>query len=156
MPDVSHDDAGEWLSFAELGQRRGISKASAERLVRRRRWRRQAANDGTVRVYVPTGALEAADRPHDDRPDVRSFDAALVAIREAHAGEVAALHETIAELRTDRETVRKQLAEVQAAAKQARYEADLLAKRVNQISEEEARRKAMGRWARLKAAWRGE
>jgi hypothetical protein len=50
------DDVGDdvrWLSYGELGQARGISTASAIRLVFRRKWRRQDGNDGTVRVAVP-------------------------------------------------------------------------------------------------------
>jgi hypothetical protein len=50
------DSAGadtRWMSYAELGQARGINPASAKRLALRRKWRRQAGNDGTARVAVP-------------------------------------------------------------------------------------------------------
>jgi hypothetical protein len=40
------------MTYAELANVRGISAASAERLVRRRRWPRQTGNDGIVRVLV--------------------------------------------------------------------------------------------------------
>jgi chromosome segregation ATPase len=58
------DDAseGRWLTFAELAQARGISEASARKLVRRHKWRRQAGNQGIVRILVPA---EALDRPRD-------------------------------------------------------------------------------------------
>jgi hypothetical protein len=52
------DDVGEdvrWLSYGELAEARGISTASAIRLVFRRKWRRQDGNDGIVKVAVPLG-----------------------------------------------------------------------------------------------------
>ena len=62
MNDVGDDV--RWMPYAELGQARGISTASATRLAFRRKWRRQGGNDGIARVAVPTGE----DQPrHDDR-----------------------------------------------------------------------------------------
>src|ERR1700760_2315477 len=49
--DASGD--GRWMTYAEIARLRGISKASAERLVFRRHWRRQQGNDRTLRVLVP-------------------------------------------------------------------------------------------------------
>jgi hypothetical protein len=46
-------DGARRMTYAELADVRGISAASAERLVRRRRWSRQVGNDGVVRVRVP-------------------------------------------------------------------------------------------------------
>ena len=57
----ARDDV-RWLTYAELGQARGISTASATRLAFRRKWRRQHGNDGAARVAVPVGE----DRPADD------------------------------------------------------------------------------------------
>ena len=51
-------DDGKWLTFAELSQARGISMPSARKLVRRHKWRRQAGNDGLVRILVPREALD--------------------------------------------------------------------------------------------------
>jgi hypothetical protein len=48
------------MTYAELAAVRGTSQASAERLVRRRRWPRQVGNDGVVRVTVP---LTEAENP---------------------------------------------------------------------------------------------
>jgi hypothetical protein len=71
-------DGARRMTYAELAAVRGISAASAERLVRRRRWPRQAGNDGVVRVLVP---LEEArdhrksadsDVTPDKAPDVRT------------------------------------------------------------------------------------
>ena len=46
-------DSARRLTYAELAAVRGISRASAERLVRRKHWPRQIGNDGVVRVLVP-------------------------------------------------------------------------------------------------------
>ena len=46
------------MTYAELADARGISKASAERLARRKKWPRVLGNDGIARVIVPP----------DDRP----------------------------------------------------------------------------------------
>ena len=46
-------DGRRRMTYAELAVVRGISAASAERLVRRRHWVRQLGNDGIVRVFVP-------------------------------------------------------------------------------------------------------
>jgi hypothetical protein len=53
-------DGARRMTYAELADVRGISAASAERLVHRRRWARQVGNDGIVRVTVPL--TEAQDR----------------------------------------------------------------------------------------------
>ena len=77
------------LTYAELAAVRGISKASAERLVRRKHWSRQRGNDGVVRVIVPLteAAPEApeppqrhpVDPPRHPAPDIRPDNAAVVA-----------------------------------------------------------------------------
>lgn len=51
MPDG--DERAVALTYSELARVRGISKASAERLVHNRKWRRSKGNDGRVRVMVP-------------------------------------------------------------------------------------------------------
>src|SRR3954469_17554804 len=43
------------LTYAQLAEARGISKASAERLVRARKWPRILGNDGIAIVIVPPG-----------------------------------------------------------------------------------------------------
>jgi hypothetical protein len=47
-----------WLTYAELGRARGTNPAAAKRLAMRRRWRRQAGNDGTTRVSVPVSEAQ--------------------------------------------------------------------------------------------------
>jgi len=73
MGDKGDDVAGDirWLTYREIGEIRGISAASATRLVIRRKWRRQAGNDGTVRVAVPTEeAQRQGDKPRDSHGDI--------------------------------------------------------------------------------------
>jgi hypothetical protein len=43
------------MTYAQLAEARGISKASAERLVRNRKWLRLLGNDGVAIVIVPPG-----------------------------------------------------------------------------------------------------
>ncbi len=83
-------DAGDdtrWMTYGELGEARGINTASAKRLAFRRKWRRQAGNDGTARVAVPVDEV----RPRTGRPLsatedisrlVSSLEAALATLRE--------------------------------------------------------------------------
>lgn len=77
------------LTYAELAAVRGISRASAERLVRRKRWPRQVGNDGVVRVTIspdetaPDKTGNGADRhPGHPPPDIipDSSDSATPAI----------------------------------------------------------------------------
>ncbi len=65
-------DDTRWMTYAELGQARGINAASARRLAYRRKWRRQAGNDGTARVAVPVD--EAARRTGRVEQDADVFD----------------------------------------------------------------------------------
>jgi hypothetical protein len=99
-------DGSRRMTYAELAAVRGISVASAERLVRRRRWARQVGNDGVVRVLVPLAearkrkptalADTAPDNPADIRtspqtspliapdipPIIRTLESAVAALRE--------------------------------------------------------------------------
>jgi hypothetical protein len=96
------DDAGVWLTKAEFAERRQISQASADRLIRRQGWRRQPGNDGRVRVLVPPGALgQREHRPPEGYPreappeGADPVETVLTALREAHAGEIHRLTEAL-------------------------------------------------------------
>jgi hypothetical protein len=94
-PDSTAD--ARWISFAELAAARGISKASAIKLVRRHGWRRQRDNQGHVRALVPlTWAQDdqdgAGDNLKDSTPD-NSADTGLL------ARGFAALEDVVAGLR---------------------------------------------------------
>jgi hypothetical protein len=51
------------LTYAQLAEARGISKASAERLVRSRKWPRVLGNDGVAIVIVPPGEASPGSLP---------------------------------------------------------------------------------------------
>jgi hypothetical protein len=123
-----------WLTYGALASVRRISRGSAVRLARRMKWARQAGNDGFARVLVPVAWQEpAGDRTRDNPDDTTeesprdsdasvAFQAALIAVREAHAGEVAALQTRAniaesfaAELRVQLDEVRGKLTDAQAA-----------------------------------------
>jgi flagellar biosynthesis GTPase FlhF len=155
------DDVGDdvkWLSYGELGQARGISTASAIRLVFRRKWRRQDGNDGTVRVAVPIDEANPQTEVADSDGDgigreighvVGLLETATAMLRERgeEADEMfAALHATgeealaraKAETATEREAKRRAEAEVTTErAARARAEAET-------ATEREARKQAEG------------
>lgn len=64
-------DGTRRMTYAELADVRGISVPSAERLVRRRRWARQAGNDGVVRVNVPLTEAQGRRKPAPERVRIR-------------------------------------------------------------------------------------
>lgn len=51
-------DDTEWMTYAELAQKRGIKIASARKLAQKNRWHKQPNNDGTVRIAVPVNRLD--------------------------------------------------------------------------------------------------
>jgi hypothetical protein len=144
MDNQGDADGGRWMSYAELALTRGISRSSAERLVRRRRWRKQTDNRGNARAYVPADAISplADDRQDsrrdaraNDRADVtRAFEAGLAALREAHERE-----------RTSWGEERTRWGEERAR----------LLQQLEQAHQSEDARRALGRWARLRRAWAG-
>ena len=75
------DDTGDnaWCTYGELAKARNIERRAAVRLAQRRRWRRQAGNDGLARVLVPRDWLKPADRTRDIAGDMTADDAGDVA-----------------------------------------------------------------------------
>jgi hypothetical protein len=96
--EATADDGGRWMTYAEIATLRRITRASAERLVQRRRWRRQADNRGHVRVYVPGEWCEPPplavqpDIRHDVPQDITQIVAPIVAPLQAA---VAALQQQL-------------------------------------------------------------
>jgi hypothetical protein len=76
-------DAPRWLTYAELAESRGISRPSAIRLARRRKWPHRSGNDGTARVLVPAGEETARREVPDDATIalVAAFESGLAALR---------------------------------------------------------------------------
>ena len=138
------------MTYGELAHTRGIDRQSAVKLVRRQRWRRQPGNHGEVRVFVP---LDGLSRPtaRDEAPeetrvgappmtwDTTAFEAALAAIKAAHASEVAALREQANATELSRVTTQAladrlaaQLTDITARIEQAECRADLANRRTAQ------------------------
>jgi hypothetical protein len=191
-PDGDEGANVKWMTYAELGLARGITAASAKRLASRRKWRRQADNDGIARIAVPD---------HDDPRRIGSAQAAT----EDFVRIISGLEVSVSTLRDQLERERgradgvtedllrseEQLAETEgriaklaAAAETAALVRDALERALT--AEEKARakaeaalateralaanaeaeaaalrqterdRRALGRTARLRAAWRGE
>lgn len=153
---------GEWLTHAELAERRRISKASASRMVRRHKWQRRTDNlSGTVRIFVPQHALEA-DRPEGVQ---RAHPAdVLVALQTA----VETLREALtrAEGRADVLRIELQATMERAdqaegvrdaaleAANRAEAEAQAARDRLADMERDNNARQGRGRWQRLRDAWR--
>jgi hypothetical protein len=100
---MAGDDAETiMLTFDELAARLGQREASVRRMVRRKRWRKAAGNDGKARIYVPLAALpegkppgQPADKPAGtphgkpegngaDKPEGEPHGSAPVAILARH------------------------------------------------------------------------
>ena len=134
------DDVGDdvrWLSYGELGQVRGISTASAIRLVFRRKWRRQDGNDGTVRVAVPVDEANPQREVADNDGDGIGREISQV---------VGLLETATAMLRE-----RGEEADVMLAALNANAEEALALAEAETVTEREARRQAEGATAAAEA-----
>ena len=108
--DATTED-GRWLTYAEMAESRGISKASATRISFRHKWRRQAGNDGSVRVFVPASALH--DKPHDS-------DMARMALAMEAAMDLFRQQATAAEARAERAEAGREAADRRADQAEAR------------------------------------
>jgi hypothetical protein len=138
------------MSIAELAESRRISKASAWRLAYRRKWHRQKANDGTVRVYVPLGKDRPQtdnpndrlngrpnDDPTDTAPDLSAIVSAKDEVIRAHEGHIASLRDALTKAETRADAAEAQVDELQRCLDRWR---------------------AAGWWRRRlrRAAWRGQ
>jgi hypothetical protein len=96
-----NDESGAWLTYAEAGERLGVSPEAARARAARRGWRRRLGNDGRAVVMLPQDERAPVDHVVTTRlPPVRNaVDPALVTALEAH----------IATLRGENETLRADL-----------------------------------------------
>jgi hypothetical protein len=137
-------DGGRWMTYAEIAALRRISRTSAERLVRRRRWRRQPDNRGGVRVLVPEDWLAAP--PADAQPDIRSDRGP------DNRSDIAQA------FRCTLEVLREQQAAERAGWSQERTHLctmiDGLQREVSELKQAQAAERTLGRLARLRRAWR--
>jgi hypothetical protein len=145
MPEDNPPDI-RWLSYQEIAVARGISRTSAERMVRRAKWRRQVDNQGVTKAAVPLSYLERdpadpPDRPPDRQGEnlpgngllhdaVRAFEASIATLTEQLARErdrsdksVAAMIETekaVGDLRRKLDASQTSLAAAEAGAAELR------------------------------------
>jgi hypothetical protein len=152
---------GRWLSYSELAQARGIRRATAIRITRRNRWRKQTGNDGTVRVLVPEDwearspvrreavseaippAVLEAD-PEDLFHEISALRVELVAAGQRADQAMALADRTLA-----------QLADERVRSDQVRAQVDELRGKLAELREDDAARRAMSRWRRAWDGWRG-
>jgi len=165
-------DDGQWMTYAELAEARGIKLRAAVRQVQRQALRRQPGNDGKTRVWVPCDILETSPRPEQpsQRPaprpghsDVAEMARVFVATLQGKQDEIDTLRQDIATLRTRAEVADTavEVAETRAqealqAATRAEQAHATAQEALRGLEQQEAARKARGRWARLRLAWRGE
>jgi len=72
MNDATNGETVRWMSYAELGQARGASAATARRMANRKRWKKQPGNDGTMRVAVPSGLAVPRETPPETSRETMS------------------------------------------------------------------------------------
>jgi len=163
------DEAADsrWMSYQELAEARRITTSSAIRLVLRRGWRRQQDNQGNMRALVPPKWWEPA--PNLAMAELEASVAALrerveAAERVARTERERASRAELARkaeysradfLRERIDTLRADLADAETAVELARYEALEAAQAAAALRQAEARWRTLGRFARLREAWRG-
>lgn len=106
--DMTDDAGGEWLTYAEAGERLGIKADSVKRRARSRKWPRRIGNDGAARVLVPLARLDGSGKdgpkaglpvvPPSQAPDAPTLERAIRAEARADAAEAL-----LAEVRADRD-----------------------------------------------------
>jgi hypothetical protein len=152
--DARGDAAGgiRWVGYAEGAALLGVQPESFRRLVQRKRWRRQLANDGTVRVAVPLDALprHGASRPRDvasaspppasprdDTPGgVGDTIAALVAAKREAEARAEAVEVRAHELDARLGAMEGDLDRLRTAAEEARAQADQLRRQGDELRDE--------------------
>lgn len=156
VAEPSADDPDvRWLSYAQIATLRSISRASAERMVRKHRWRRTVNNHGITVAAVPLDyaepdraiSPEQSAEPSADHGGAAAFDRALAAITAANSAERSVLREQAekAEARAAAAETRADRAEQQAdeANKRADVAAALADRTLVQLAETEERADAL-------------
>jgi hypothetical protein len=150
--------ATRWETYAEAGRRLGITPEAVRAHAKRQKWQRQRPNSdphGPVLVEVPADFRPLRVVGGHDPGQSTVMTEAIEALRDALA--MFEGRADRAEARADRADADRRAAEATAAAAVLEAEKGRAAalKEVEQLREAEAARKARGRLARLRAAWRG-
>jgi len=135
------DSTTQWMTYAEAGERLGVSAEAVRHRVIRGHWRRQVGNDGLARIILPDDLPAPVERPLNGlSPPVRK-PSMLEVLREHIATLKADNERLLTELageRTARQADRDELAAARAAADTATAELVELAKRLAAIAETQA------------------
>jgi hypothetical protein len=143
------------MTYAQLADARGITKASAERLVRNRKWPRVRGNDGVAIVIVPPGQAAPGAAPGSGggqpggrrRPGHPPPDP-LPDIRGAIEAAVAPLREQLEHERKRADDAEKQVAAMRAELVEARVAERVAVEHVRMLDQRPARR-GWWPWRRL-------
>jgi hypothetical protein len=154
-PDVR--DGARRLTYGELAAVRGISRASAERLVRRKRWPRQIGNDGIVRAIVPlaetapdsasNGADSPPGHPPPDSPD--SAPAVIPDIMGVIREVVTPLTEQLARERERVDRAERKVEQLELALADARTAERIAAREAAALRAADDQRRAWSWWRRV-------
>ena len=160
--DITPDTGeGRWLTYRQIGGLRRISKASAERLVRRHKWRRQEDNQGVTRVLVPPEWAEvelalASDSPPDIRADGSPDITPDTGVSRIAAGPLAALEDAVAALREQLDATNARAERAEAGREGERARADDLRAQIDVLNAERVETRAEAERALTKELVRGD
>jgi len=135
------DEDARWMTYEALAQARGTTKRAAVVLVRRKRWPRQTNNAGHVTALVPVTWAEPREEsvaPPHSAPGgaahaIAVLERTVEALREAHAGERAALQAQVEAQATIAAEARMEVAALKIAAEQAEAAAQEAAQRAERL-----------------------
>jgi hypothetical protein len=166
-----------WMSFSELAAMRRIATSSAIKLVKRRGWRCQIDNHGTMRALVPPEWSEPAPGREFDPGGlvthaISVLEASVTALRErAEAAEQATRTEReradravqsrdgerqrANSLRDRIDALQADLAAAEMEIDEARRAAAAATECAEALRQADARRHGLGRLARIREAWGG-
>jgi hypothetical protein len=166
-----------WMSFSELAATRRIATSSAIKLVKRRGWRCQMDNHGTMRALVPPEWSEPAPGREFDPGGlvthaINALEASVAALRErAEAAEQATQVEReradravqsrdgerqrANSLRDRIDALQADLAAAETEIEVARRTAAEATEYAEALRQADARWQGLGRLARIREAWGG-
>jgi DNA primase len=160
--------AEEWLTYADLGERLGISSEAARQKAIRYRWRRRQNNRGKTEVLVDMEEVrehmeryplrKPKDEPSDPRPtpEEQVSDTRMLAALDAHIESLKAMvakAESIADRERERADGERERADVERARAdrlQCRID-ELLAEQAKAANQQEAVRDLEAQIAELRA-----
>jgi hypothetical protein len=138
MYGMAGDSAPQWLTYAEAGERLGVSAEAVRARVIRGAWRRQVGNDGLARIILPDDLPKPVQRPLNGQSPAVRKPSMMDALREHIATLKADNERLVNELACVRAARRDELAVARAAADRSTAELVDLARRLAAIAEQGA------------------